>query len=125
MGSHSGGRSHLEVNTTTGTINKVRMLNQQMLNKDGQGELPRKIFITGSPYGAGPDQMAGLVATLEDERWRTKPKADAYGRRRRQHRYLPCCTSQKLIELAKTHRELVKALQKGKLEPADRQLSNM
>ncbi len=52
---------HTESNEYTGTISKVRALNTTM-----RGRIPRKLFLTGTPFETSPAHMAGWVGTLQD-----------------------------------------------------------
>lgn len=54
---------HVECYPTAGTIKRVQMLNNTM--KD---EMPRTIFISGTPFESSPQHIAGWIETIEDQR---------------------------------------------------------
>ena len=98
---------HLEHNDTAGTINLVRSLNNDM-----QGEIPRKILISGTPFETSPAHMAGWISVTQDKRWTKPPAVTDYPRMRTQQQNLHHCTSEALSELGRMHESLVKVLNK-------------
>lgn len=97
---------HNENNASAGMIKLMDMINKIMAP-----EVPRKIFISGTPFESSPDHMAGWISTIEDKRWCAPQPVNDYPRMSYQQLHLPQCTSGALKELGKKHKHLVKILQ--------------
>ena len=54
---------HVESNLNARTIKLVQSINNRM-----KGEIPWKILITRTPFKSSPQQMAGWIGILEDDR---------------------------------------------------------
>ena len=71
----------------------------------------RKWFLTGTPFEASPDQLAGWIDTLQNDTWSVKkpPRADPPWPRQDEHRrQLHKCTADALRRIGHRHRQLVK-----------------
>lgn len=99
---------HTEHNKNSGTIAKIRKIDESM-----KGGKPRKTLLTGTPFDSSPKQMAGWVSLLEDETWTTSKDVEGCPRWTRQRYRLRWCTESALIDLGKVHETLVKTVVTG------------
>ena len=106
---------HKEHQPSTGTISRI-----STMNKESLGQLPRKIFISGTPFESTPQHMVPWIELIRNPTWDSAfTSGEQYPRMENHRRNLVHCTTALLRSLGKEHDRLVKAHINDKLNPEE------